>query len=174
MSKTLRETLKDIPRDYNVKIGAVEGSSFFYCSKVSQFSKDLNKIEKKLILQLKKKIKQTEERLANIDKIYDIQIEQAHKNSIKKHHSDRKWLAKRLQTLQENKDKELYQLPRKLKALNHDLVSPLYDREVVEIVNGISPDEQPCKIIYIKGHETGACWTVNEYEKKGNTQTWFK
>ena len=39
------------------------------------------------------------------------------------------------------------------------------ERKVVDIVDGISPDEPNTKIIYVEGYERGNYWTIKEYTK---------
>lgn len=168
MSKTLHDTIKNLK--CNIKVGAINGSSFFFCSKAPKLYKDIDNIEEKMLKQNKKKIVQYQTRLKNLDSIYKRITDLAIKNSVK--HGD-KWLEQRLRALEKNKAKEQQELPMKISVIKENMKIPLLKRQVVEIHEGISVDEQPCKVIYVKGVETGAYWTIKEYEKRGGS-VWYK
>ena len=159
--KTLYQQLKELNKgEMNVKIGSKQGISFFYCGSVK---KSFTSIEKELEEHTKKSVAKkkriAENRLKNIDKIYE--------ESIKKAFAERniKDKEKYIQIRMLAKEKEKRNLPKLIKGYEYDLSTKLYDRPVQEVVNGVSPDEKPCKIIYIKGHEQGDFWTIKEYEK---------
>ena len=168
MSKTLHDTIKNLK--CNIKVGAINGSSFFFCSKAPRLYKDIDKIEEKATIQNKKKIKQLKTRLDNLDTIYTRITNSAIKNPVK---YGQKWLEQRLRALEKIKAKEQKELPIKISVIKENMNIPLLKRQVVEIHEGISVDEQPCKVIYVKGVETGAYWSVYEYEKRRN-KVWFK
>ena len=98
-------------------------------------------------------------RLKNLDKIYDDIIEKAKARETKD-------FDKYLLKLLKKKNSEKSSLPKKIASVEYDIATHLLDRPVMEIVEGISPDEKPCWIVYVKGNENGDYWTVKEYEKK--------
>ena len=42
---------------------------------------------------------------------------------------------------------------------------PFWSRPVVEVYDGILPEEAPCKIIVVKGAENGKYWTIAEFNR---------
>ena len=162
MSKTLGTLLKE--RKYqncNVKIGSKGGSGFWYCSKASQYHSTplINMERESLIRQSKNTLALLNRRLKNLDKIYDDIIEKAKARETKD-------FDKYLLKLLKKKNSEKSSLPKKIASVEYDIATHLLDRPVMEIVEGISPDEKPCFIIYVKGNENGDYWTIKEYEKK--------
>ena len=162
MSKTLGTLLKE--RKYqncNVKIGSKGGSGFWYCSKADQFhSTPLINTERELLIrQSKNTLALLNRRLKNLDKIYDDIIEKAKARKTKD-------FDKYLFKLLKKKNSEKSSLPKKIASVEYDIATHLLDRPVMEIVEGISPDEKPCYIIYVKGMERGQYWTIKEYLNK--------
>lgn len=168
MNKTLSELLTaNIYQKINVKIGSIKGNSFFYCGKgrdaLSALSRSVDRIAKK---RLKMETEHLEERLENLDKIYETRL----KETIKRVNTSKSKryvnIEKVKEDLEKSKARELKKLPKEIEIRKQELEVHLLDREVVEVIEGISPDEKPCRIIYIKGHEKGAYWTIDEYENK--------
>lgn len=160
--KTLIELLREVKyQNANVKIGSKSGSSFWYCGK-GNFAFSLPAIRKAREISLKKNYKilnDLKQRLNNLDLIYQKIYQAANKKGIK----DKKQYFEKLKKRQEA---EKVSLPRKIASVEYDIATHLLDRPVREVVYGISPDETPCWIIYVKGNENGAYWTIKEYEKK--------
>lgn len=145
---------------HNVKIKAVDGISFFYCGTVKGFLDDIKRLEKETKQDNIALINRYKTRLLNIDKVYEDRYELAKaKGKIK---NEEKYLA----DLKKAKAKELEQLPILIETLKQESKIHLLNREVKEIIKGISPDEIPCKIIEIQGHERGKFWTIKEYQGK--------
>lgn len=145
----------------NVKIGSKQGSSFFYCGKGCEAVAALEKtITQSMRKQMNKAKKNSETRLANLDELYE--------ERFTKTLQERKIKNPDLyyQNLMATKERERVSLPKKIADYDYCIRTHLLDRPVLEIVDGISPDEKPCKIIYIKGRERGAYWTIEEYNKK--------
>ena len=162
MSKTLRELLKEKKyQECNIKVGSKGGSSFWYCGKVLPYLTVplINEEREKLLEQSKRTLKLVENRIKNLDKIYERIINEnkgKHKNDYDK------WLAKTIK----KRENERKQLPKRKARVEYDIAIHLLDRPVLEVVEGISPDEKPCWIVYVKGEENGDYWTIKEYEKK--------
>jgi len=162
MSKTLGTLLKEKKyQNCNVKIGSKGGSGFWYCSQASQYHSIplINMERESLIRQSKNTLALLNRRLKNLDKIYDDIIENAKAREIKD-------FDKYLFKLLKKKNSEKSSLPKKIASVEYDIATHLLNRPVMEIVEGISPDEKPCWIVYVKGNENGDYWTVKEYEKK--------
>ena len=161
MKKTLIELLQDKKyQKTNIKVGSKSGSGFWYCGKGDKaFSiPDIKKIRERLLKQSKGLLKQLQNRLLNLDSIYDKTLERA-KNKVKDYD-------KYAQRINIKRERERVMLPKKIVSVEYDIATNLFDRPVQEIVEGISPDEKPCWIIYIKGNEKGAYWTIAEYTKR--------
>lgn len=161
MKKTLRELLQEKKyQKCNVKIGSNKGSSFWYCGKVdNQISlPTIRKIREQLLSQSKSVLKQLNYRLNNLDKIYEKTIQEAKKKNLKN-------IENHIKKLLITKERERQLLPKKIKSVEYDIDTPLLDRQVVEVVEGISPDEKPCWVVYIKGNERGWYWTIQEAMK---------
>ena len=159
LSKRL-ETLKD--KGLNVKIGSIGGSSFWYCHPLDDTT--TNEIKRLKPIYLNRNTKNLERdtcRLENIDTIYEKETKEfINKGKIK---DIRKYLKDR----EKQKAQEIIRLKQEIEYLNFCIKVPLFlDREVLEVVDGISPDEIPCKIIYVKGCEKGPYWTLKEYANK--------
>ena len=145
----------------NVKIGSKQGSSFFYCGKGCEA---IAALEKSITVSMRKQMRKmkdnAEKRLANLDEIYEERFTKAlQEKKIKDPNTY-------YQNLMATKERERISLPKKIKEYDYCIITHLLDRPVLEIVDGISPDEIPCKIIYVKGRERGAYWTIKEYAKK--------
>lgn len=170
MRKILSNYLYELAKkkDINVKIGCSGGSSFFYCHKLTPNS--LVVIDKKYDYHKGKSIKllkQCEYKLEHLDEIYDDIIVKALKNAEKdrvngKKINEEEFIKRKLIA----KENERKRLPKVIGELKYNIEHSFLNREVKEVVDGISPDEQPCKIIYIKGYERGDYWTLKEYAKK--------
>ena len=52
-----------------------------------------------------------------------------------------------------------------VEELEFDISTSLLNRKVVEMVDGISPDEPNTKVIYVEGFEKGNYWTIKSYIK---------
>lgn len=155
--KTLNEVLKSC-KD-NVKVGSYSGSSFYYCGKGGNVAiatlKGLNRDIKKTNIKTKLSL---EYRLANLDKIYEKQIKEQIKSGKVKDVKQYK------ESMMKQKERERKHLPTKIASYEYDIATHILNRPLVEMRNGISPDEKPCKIIYVKGNEKGKYWTIKEYQ----------
>ena len=163
MKKKLIELLNEKKyQKVNVKIGSKGGSSFWYCGKgnTTYSINEIKKAREKTIRQSKGALKQAKYRLENLDMIYATNIEKVIKNCNIK---DIEAYKKKMHTTLE---KERLLLPKRIASLEYDVATTLLDRPVLEIVNGISPDEEPCYVIYVKGNEKGEYWTIAEYNKR--------
>lgn len=165
--KTLYKLLSESKyQKCNVKIGSNKGSGFWYCGK-GNFALSLNHIIKaneKLKESSQKELNRLLYRQANLDYVYEESLNTFIKNSKKKkRYID---LDKKKEELTQKKENERKSLPSKIKSIEYDINTDLLDRPVVEVVEGISPDEMPCWVIYIKGNEKGNYWTIAEYEKR--------
>ena len=160
MKKTLIELLEDKKyQKSNIKVGSKGGNGFWYCGK-GNFTYSLPEIKKareKLLRQSKGTLYQLKYRLKNLDKLYEETL-----NKVKKKVKNLEEYKKKLDI---KKERERLSLPKKIASIEYDIATRLLDREVREIVYGISPDEAPCWIIYVKGNEKGAYWTISEYIK---------
>lgn len=166
-NKTLESVLKNL--NCNIKVGSKQGSSFFYCGTIGGLYHDLDKVEQTLNAYNNGLIKALEQRLKSINSIYKERFEnwvdRCNKTKIYLTEQDKE---KEWAKLTELKEKEKLSIPRKIEAIRKHLNKPLLERNVLEMVDGISVDEKPCKIIYVSGHEKGAYWTINEYAKVKN------
>ena len=163
MKKTLNELLKEKRyKNVNLKIGSVSGSSFWFCGKNSPYTirHELKEAQDKCLKQNKRNLGLLKERLRNIDKIYA--------NNLEKAKGKRKDFEKYKKELEIKKQRELKQLPKKIKSIMEDIETNLLDREVREVVRGICVEEQPCYVVYVKGGEKGPYWTIKEYNDKRN------
>ena len=163
MKKTLNELLQDKKyQKTNIKVGSKSGSSFWYCGKgnLAYSLPEIKKAREKLLRQSKGNVHQLKYRLANLDKIYE--------ESIKKITKKRKIkdMEEYLKQCEIRKERERLLLPKKIASYEYDVATDLLDRPVMEIVEGISQDEKPCWIIYVKGNEKGNYWTIAEYNKR--------
>lgn len=161
MKKTLNDLLQDKKyQKANIKVGSKSGSSFWYCGKgnLAYSLPEINKAREKLLRQSKGMLFQLQYRQKHLDKIYDETLKKA-----KKKVKDFEEYKKKLEV---KKERERLSLPKKIASVEYDIATTLLDRPVQEVVYGISPDETPCWIIYVKGNEKGAYWTIAEYNKR--------
>lgn len=160
--KTLNELLKEKKyKECNVKIGSKNGSGFYYCGKANLIYslKELERANEKLYRQNTNVISQLTKRYNQLDQIYNATIEKAKKRNIKNWDL---YIAK----LNKKKAIEQKRLPKLISDIKNDRSIHILDRVVKEIVVGISPDEQPCYVVYVSGHEKGMYWTIAEYNKR--------
>ena len=166
MNKTLYELLNEKKYEkLNVKIGSKSGSSFWYCGKGDKkFSfPAIKSISRPIKKQNQKKLEIAEKRLEHLDEIYDKNIDDKIKQGKVKD------IEKYLKAQNEKREGERRRLPKRIEELKQEINKTLLDRKVKEVVKGISPDEQPCEIIYVEGHEIGLYWTIEEYNKRRRT-----
>lgn len=164
---TLQNALKNLPKKTNVKIGAKGGISFVYCDKIGnidQLFETLTIISDKFYQDLQKTLLKRIDRLDNLDKIYKDKVnkfKQMYKSKLDKISAFTKKCAI-------NKKKEKERLPIEIMSLKTSIQewTPLLSRKVVEIRDGISPDEPNTKIIYYRGKERGNYWTIKEYQDR--------
>ena len=164
MKQTLRELLNDKKyQDTNIKVGSKSGTSFFYCGKGDKAYSipAIRNARENLLKQIKVHYDSLTYRYKHLDKIYEETYEKA--RSEKRKVKDFEAYHKKMEI---RKERERISLPKKIKNFQYDLDTHLLDRPVQEVVYGISPDEKPCWIIYIKGNEVGAYWTIKEYLKR--------
>lgn len=162
MKKTLNDLLQEKKyQKTNIKVGSKSGSSFWYCGKgdIAYAIPEIEKARKRTLKQVKGTLYQLKYRQEHLDEVYNEILKQAKKKKIKNFDEyERK--------LNIKKERERLLLPKKIKNVQYDVDTTLLDRPVKEIVYGISPDEVPCWIIYVKGNEKGYYWTIAEYKKK--------
>lgn len=162
MKKTLIETLKDTKyQKANIKVGSKSGSSFWYCGKgnVAYSLPEIKKARERLLRQSKGTLFQLQYRQKHLDEIYDDTLKKAKKKGVKNFEEYKT-------KLNIKKERERALLPKKIASVEYDIAIDLVNRPVQEVVFGISPDEKPCWIIYVKGNEKGAYWTIAEYNKR--------
>ena len=127
----------------NIKIGSYEGSNFWYCGK-ADFKYSLPSIarEQKVMIRYCTKQKQVSiNRLANLDKIFDKLVEKAQKKK-------KKNLEKHIADLNKRREVERKSLPKRIEYWQWCIDTPLLQRNVKETLEGVSPDERPCIIVY--------------------------
>lgn len=164
MKKTLIELLEDKKyQKANIKVGSKSGSSFWYCGKgsVACSIPDIKKMNGRLLKQSKGTLYQLIYRQEHLDELYEEIF-----NKAKKKVKDIEEYKRKLEI---KKERERLSLPKRIASVEYDIATPLLNREVREIVYGISPDESPCWIIYVKGNEKGFYWTIEEYNKRRKT-----
>lgn len=161
-TKTLGELLSEEKyQNINVKIGAKQGNSFVYCDVGGEEAiAILPTLQPNLRKQTNTKKDNLIYRLNNLDKIYQKRLEKAFKNPKIKDKADYE------KKLMLTKERERNSIPRRMKQLDYSIETPLLNRPVLDIYDGICPDEYPCKVIYIKGCENGDYWLVKEYRNK--------
>lgn len=161
MKKTLQSLLEQNKfKKVNVKIGSKGGSSFWYCGKANPIYSlpALKTIRATLLKRTHKEIENLKYRYDHIDEIYAKNIEDA-KERVKDFEAYKKRMVIR-------KQNEIVNIPKKIASLEYDVATKLVDRPVLEVVEGISPDEKPCFVVYVKGNEKGAYWTIKEFNKR--------
>lgn len=166
MARTLNSVLATLrKKNVFVKIGSVGGSGFWYCERLSPNSHEqIGNENLKLVLKEQKWLEKSKTKLRDLDAYYDNYIESWLKNPRNKKKSDaQKQVFISNQLALKESDKE--HLPTIIKQLEYDLSIEFLNRPVVEIVDGISPDEPNTKVIYVKGYERGNYWTIKEYKK---------
>lgn len=162
MKKTLNDLLKEKKyQKTNIKVGSKSGSRFWYCGKgdIAYSLPEIEKARKRTLKQVKGTLYQLKYRQEHLDEVYAEILKQAKKKNIKN-------FSEYERKLNIKKERERLLLPKKIKNVQYDVDTTLLDRPVKEIVYGISPDEVPCWIIYVKGNEKGSYWTIAEYKKK--------
>lgn len=146
----------------NVKIGSIGGSSFWYCHALTNSSlREIERHYKKHLVRSIRFKKDREYRLEHLDEIYEQEIVKTLQNKRRTIVNEEKFIANELL----RKESERKRLPIDIKHFEFDIENSFLERQVVEIVDGICQDENPCKIIYVKGYERGEYWTLKEYAK---------
>lgn len=160
--KTLRDLLEEPKyRKVNVKIGSIKGSSFWYCGKGDKLFAlpEIQKARKKTLAQNQHQKARLLDRLKNLDEYYELAIAKQLKKGAK---NPQVYVEK----MNKKKERERLSLPKLIALVQEDIDIHLLDRPVKAIYDGVSPDEKPCYIIYVKGMERGQYWTIKEYLAK--------
>ena len=163
INKTLGELLQEEKyQKCNLKIGSKGGSSFWYCGSgklsyaLPQIEKAFESVKRNNMAVLNK----LHYRYKHIDKIYNDLFKE--KEKAKEPLEFEKYKTRMLR----KKEKEIEDYPNKVASLEYDIENGFLGRPVLEVLKGISRDEDPCYIVYVKGNEKGAYWTIKEYLKR--------
>lgn len=144
----------------NIKVSSLEGSNFWYCGKAdTKYSlPSIAQEQKAMIRYCTKQKKISEDRLANLDKIFDKLVAQAQKK--------KKNPTLHIAELNKRREVERKSLPKEILFWQWCIDTPLLERNVKETVEGCSPDEKPCLIVYVKGLERGDYSTIVDYQER--------
>lgn len=161
-NKTLRQLLSQSGyQNINVKIGCKQGNSFVYCDVGGEMAiATLPTLQPLLRKRLTIKKDNLVNRFNDLDAIYQRRLKKALKSPKIK---DKEEYERKLMI---TKERERNSIPKKMSQYDYSIETPLLDRPVLNIYDGICPDEYPCKIVYIKGVENGDYWLISEYRKK--------
>ena len=165
--KTLNSVLYNLSRKkgISVKIGSKDGSGLWYCAKLTAHTHNDIDIENKIIRTRETRyLKKLQNKIADLDGWYKKEIARWLDNPKNQKKSE---AAKQIKITQMLKSKELdrTRIPTTIKQIEYDIDNAFLNRPVVEMVDGISPDEPNTKIIYVSGYEHGDYWTIKEYTK---------
>lgn len=166
-----RQPLKNCLKDYkgkNIKIHSQKGICFWYCDKVGKTTEqEINEINDKYISQLKKTLVNKKYRLSHLDTIYDTKIANYQKRA-KTSKAIKSKLPKLIEKANTQREKERNRLPTFIMSISSQISSwnHLLERKVVDIYEGISPDELNTYIIVVRGQEKGNYWTIKEYQDR--------
>ena len=167
MMKTLNKVLHTLLKSKvdAVKIGCKGGSGLWYCAKLT--TKSFTEIEhenKKINAREEKEMKKCQNKFDNLDQLYEDAINRwlTNPRNVKKSETKKTQF---INSQMKAKERARKSLPNRIEKIKKDLESPFLDRQVVEVVDSISPDEPNTKIIYIKGYESGNYWTIKEFTK---------
>ena len=165
--KTLNSTLYELSKrkDISVKIGSKYGVGFWFCGKLTPTT--IRDVDKEYDRQKAKELRlitKNQNIYENLDEHYDKIISNwinHKKNKNKPQEKKDEYVRKTLKT----KENVRISLPKYLKKLEYDTTHSFLNREVVEMLDGISPDEPNTKVIYIKGYERGEYYSLKQYIK---------
>ena len=158
--KTLNSTIYTLShkKGVSVKIGSIKGNGLWYCHKLcSHTIQDIDKEYEMLKAKELKLLAKTKTILEDLDNYFQKKYDKWLNN--KKIKKTPQKIEKFSKQLEESKQRAKVNLPRVIKELEYDTTHSFLNREVVEIRNGISPDEPNTKVIYVKGYERGDYWT---------------
>lgn len=167
MSRTLLSVLSQLThkRGLSIKVGSKGGNGFWYCHLANSTTiRDINEEYLKIRKREHNYLLRNIDILNNLDEYYEKKITTWLNNKKNKKKTKAKrdeWVAKQLKL----KESDRKRLPTYIKQLEYDTTHPFLEREIVEMVDGVSPDEPNTKVIYIKGYERGSYWTLKEYTK---------
>ena len=165
--KTLNSVLYTLSRNkgISVKIGSKGGSGLWYCAKLTSHTHNDIDLENKIIRAREtRQLNKLKEMMLDLDKWYEKKIAKWFENPRNRNKSEQKKQSY-INSQMKLKESDRARLPKQIKHLEFNLESSFLNRPVVEIVDGISPDEPNTKIIYIKGYEKGDYWTIKEFTK---------
>ena len=165
--KTLNSVLYNLSRKkgVSVKIGSKNGSGLWYCAKLTTHThNDIDLENKRIRARETKTLKRLKTKIADLDKWYDKEIAKWLDNPKNQKKSETIKQAKITQMLK-SKELDRARIPNTIKQIEYDIANAFLNRPVLEMVDGISPDEPNTKIIYVSGYEHGDYWTIKEYTK---------
>ena len=161
----LRTFIEQKARNNNlIKVGCKNGVSFFYCDKIRkvQTTQEIAEISRNYLVYLRKQLIAKRNRLEQLDIIYKGKLDYCDK------YKNEKKRQKMIEKTYKSWQNEKAILPKQIKTLEKetDNFVSLLDRQIVEVVDGISPDEPNCFVVYIVGTFRGKYWTVMEYQDR--------
>lgn len=165
--KTLNSVLYNLSRkkDISVKIGSKNGSGLWYCAKLTTHTHNDIDIENKIIRTRETRyLKKLQHKIADLDGWYEKEIARWLANPKNQKKSETVKQAKITHMLK-SKELDRTRIPITIKEIEYDIDNSFLNRPVLEMVDGISPDEPNTKIIYVSGYEHGDYWTIKEYTK---------
>lgn len=152
-----------------IKLGTKNGSGFIFCSKVKDnFKLEMSAKHAYHNAGLKKLKNGIENRLNNLDKIYEDKFNERLKNLKKK---DKKSIAKIKASLEQSKQVEKVKLPKLIQEYDYCISTPFLKRPVIDKYADILKEEKGVIVIIIKGYERGGYWLVEEYQKRNKNET---
>lgn len=132
-------------KGYNIKVGS--HTSFIYCGKIGKnFEEVITGVSDKLFDNLLKR-----HRKARLEKAQQIRLADTEYLGKKR---KRQMALKRAETLKTR----IANLKKQI-----DSFTPLLERKVLDVYDGVSFDEPRTKIVKLTGNEIGKFWTIKEY-----------
>ena len=166
--KTLSDVVESL-KGKTIKLGTKNGSGFIFCSKVKDnFKLEMSAKHASHNVGLKRLKSGIENRLNNLDKIYEEKFNERLKNLKRK---DKKTIKKIKASLEQSKQEEKVKLPKLIKEYDYCISTPFLQRPIVDKYADILKEEKGVVIVIIKGYERGGYWTVEEYQKRNKNET---
>lgn len=136
------EFVETLPPDKMIKLGAIDGSGFFYCGSAGDILANMESYNEMLLRRMKKIMRKCENRISQLENILAI-IEDP--------------------KIREYNEHELIRRKNRLKDLNNllETFTDLSEREIIEHYPSIEFDGEAV-IIIVKGCEYGSYWSLDE------------
>lgn len=150
---TLSEVLEELPEDQIIKLGAADGSSFFFIGRISDLEKNFEKYDKQIKVVLLNSLLNNVKNYASTLKLTTVPKYGLWNEDLERYINQARKYTKEIKVRFDLIDE---------KWVYYQIVKPLQNREVIEVAHSDKTIEPDVIRILVEGFETGNYWSTDE------------